>query len=498
MIRKMCRMSQMPPHHQPKGKQELKQRVPLLQWYRKRTLKAKVSLWSVLALILLLLGISLLQQPPLKHRVAGVHIVVSPPFITRSGSQLMLSGHPFRFAAANIHWLALDDTMTYPSQFRVNDAFDTAKEMGLTVVRSHNIGISTGCSNCLEPSLGVFNQVAFAHDDYVIKAAADHGMRLILPLTDNWRYATGGKHTFTDWRGIADENQFYRNAQVISDFETYVSTLLNHVNSYTGVAYKNDPTIMAWETGNELSPPTKWTQTISTYIKSIDAKHLVVDGRNGVDPHAASLANVDIVSYHYYPMDVGKLASDAAAAQNAGKAFFAGEYDWNDASVSTLSSFLSTIESNPVIAGDAFWELWSHDDLYGYPNSEIRFTVHYPGDSLALRSSVQQLRTHAYKLSGTAIPADSVPGVPLIDAITKNGANNVLEWRGTAVAASYSIERSTAGANGPWAVICDKCATDTSTPWLDTTTPAGILWYRVTAYNLSGIAGSPSSPYQEG
>src|SRR5437868_2664292 len=54
-------------------------------------------------------------------------------FVTRSGSQLMLNGHPFRFAGTNIHWLALDDATNYPSQFRVNDALDAAKEMGLTV-----------------------------------------------------------------------------------------------------------------------------------------------------------------------------------------------------------------------------------------------------------------------------------------------------------------------------------------------------------------------------
>ena len=73
---------------------------------------------------------------------------------------------------------------------------------------------------------------------------------------------------------------------------------------------------------------------------------------------------------------------------------------------------------------------------------------------------------------------------------------NVLEWRGTAVAASYTIERSTAGANGPWTVICNQCATDTSTPWTDKAPPAGNVWYRVTAYNLSGVAGSPSSSYE--
>src|SRR5579859_2576606 len=74
MLRKIYRKNQIPPHHQPKEKQERKQQLSLLQWYRKRTLKAKVSLWSILALILLLLGITVFQQSPLKHKTAGVHL----------------------------------------------------------------------------------------------------------------------------------------------------------------------------------------------------------------------------------------------------------------------------------------------------------------------------------------------------------------------------------------------------------------------------------------
>ncbi len=128
----------------------------------------------------------------------------------------MLNGQPFRFAGANIHWLALDDSTNYPSQFRVDDALDAAQEMGLTVIRSHDLGISSGCPNCIEPSLHVFNETALEHVDYIIKAAADRGLRLIIPLTDNWRYPAGGKHNFTGWRGISEENQFYSNPQVIS------------------------------------------------------------------------------------------------------------------------------------------------------------------------------------------------------------------------------------------------------------------------------------------
>src|SRR5260370_40459 len=358
-----------------------------------------LSLITLLALVVLDKGCASL--PLFRTSIPSPGVTVSG-FVTRSGSQLMLNGRPFRFARANIHWLALDDSTSYPSQFRVNDALDATKAMGATVIRSHSLGISVGCGNCIEPAPGVFNETTLVHDDYVIKAAGEHGIRLIIPLTDNYHYAQGGKHTFTDWRGILDENQFYYNHQVISDFETYIRTLLNRVNTYTGVAYKDDPTIMAWETGNELDPPTSWTQTISTYIKSIDHNHLGLGGRRAIDPHAASLTNVN------------------------------------------------------------------------------------------------QLRTHAFKMRGIPLPTFNAPGVHLIDVVIRNAASDVLVWRGTALAASYSIERSTSGASGPWTVICDRCATDNSTPWVDTTAPAGALWYRVIAYNLSGVAGSPSSPYHAG
>lgn len=420
-------------------------------------------------------------------------------FVKRSGTRLMLNGVPFRFAGANMHWLALDDSTTYPSQFRVNDGLDAAKEMGLTVVRSQSLGASTECANCIEPALGVFNETAFNHVDYAIQAARDHDLRLIIPLTDNWHYPTGGKHNFTDWRGIRDEDQFYYDPQVMRDFETYISTLLNHINIYTHIAYKNDPTILAWETGNEVDPPTTWTQDISTYIKSIDHNHLVMDGTNGVTPQAGGQVNVDIVSDHYYPKSISALQEDALAAKRAGKAFVVGEFDWNDANGGdSLNSFLSSIESNSEVAGDAFWELWSHDDQYSYVSNGTQYTLHYPGDTAAMRSGARLLRLHAYRMRHTPVPAGSAPGTPVIDVVIRGGPNDVLVWRGAAFAADYTVERSTTGANGPWAVICDKCATDLSTPWTDTMTPAGALWYRVIAYNISGVAGRPSRPYQTG
>ena len=46
-------------------------------------------------------------------------------------------------------------------------------------------------------------------------------------------------------------------------------------------AYKDDPTILAWETGNELYYPTlSWTLELVRHIKQdIGAKQLVMDGK---------------------------------------------------------------------------------------------------------------------------------------------------------------------------------------------------------------------------
>jgi mannan endo-1,4-beta-mannosidase len=454
-----------------------------------------------LFIVIILLALIIIDKgciPQLSSSILSTRIS-SNGFVTRRGSQLMLNGHPFRFAGANMHWLPFGDSTKYTSQFEINDGLDAAKEMGLTVVRSHDLGISVGCSNCIEPALGAFNETALEHDDYVIKAARDHGIRLIIPLTDNYHYPAGGKHTFTDWRGIFDENQFYYNPQVIQDFETYISVLLDHVNVYTGIAYKNDPTIMAWETGNELFPPTNWTQTISTYIKSIDRNHLVLDGHYGVDPNAASLTNVDIVSNHYYPKNDLKVTLDATAARKIGKVFIVGEFDWNDANGGDpLSNFLSAIESNSAVAGDLFWELWPHDDHYGYVHGEVQYILHYPGDAAAMRASTRQLRMHAYNMRDLATPEDSIPGTPLLEVVTREGTENVLIWRGAAKASSYTIERSTISAKGPWTVICDRCATDDDIPWVDIAPPPDLLSYRVIANNLFGRAGLPSNPYQAG
>eukprot|EP01112_Ceratiomyxa_fruticulosa_P011807 TRINITY_DN3237_c0_g4_i2.p1 TRINITY_DN3237_c0_g4~~TRINITY_DN3237_c0_g4_i2.p1 ORF type:complete len:360 (-),score=75.67 TRINITY_DN3237_c0_g4_i2:100-1179(-) len=338
------------------------------------------------------------------------------------------------------------------------------------------------------PSLGKTNTEALRYIDSAISAAQKLGLKLIIPLTDNYHYYHGGKYDFTNWRGVP-EAQFYYNPTVIADFKNYISLLLTHKNVYNGMVMVDDPTILAWETGNELQAPSNWTQQIADYIKTIDRNHLVIDGNYGINPTSLPLASVDIYSDHYYPMDVNKLKSDAQQVALVKKVFIAGEYGWASTQGSSLQSFVQAIESSTT-NGDLFWSLFGHLDSYGFEQHDDGYTLHYPGDTVAMENSSQVLRKHAYTMRGIPTPAQSNIPAPLITTLF----SGTIAWRGAAGAANYTIESSPSN-SGPWTTICDKCATDNDTP-ISSQYIIKNLWYRVKGTNFDGVAG-PYSPLEQ-
>lgn len=280
----------------------------------------------------------ILKTSDSKEFFVGAYALNDWNFITRKGNKLYDGNKNFRFAGTNLHWLGYYTR----SQFQINEGFLTAHEMGCNVVRSHTLGISTGYPGSLEPELNVFDPDAFENIDYSYYLAKEYGIRLIIPLVDDNYYYQGGKHDFTEWRGIP-EDDFYTNATVIQDYKNYISNYLNHVNVYTGIALKNDPTVLAFETGNELrvdnitwgSAQDAWTQDIATYIKSIAPNALVSDGHQGLGLRnytAEQLANskIDLLSDHGYPIYISTMQTNAAAAAANNKCYYIGEFDWTD------------------------------------------------------------------------------------------------------------------------------------------------------------------------
>jgi mannan endo-1,4-beta-mannosidase len=90
--------------------------------------------------------------------------------------------------------------------------------------------------------------------DYVVAMAPRYGIRLILTLT-NFPPGYGGMEQYVHWFNGSSILEFYTNPDIVAAFRQYVQTVVTRVNSRTGVAYNEDPAILAWDIANEPQAP---------------------------------------------------------------------------------------------------------------------------------------------------------------------------------------------------------------------------------------------------
>ncbi len=452
-------------------------------------------------------------------------------FVTRSGAILELAGQPFRFGGANIEWLGLagygpaDPSGPHlPSHYEIDDALTTAKEMGVRVVRSQTMGDSVGCDLCLEPALGQFNQAAFERIDYALRSASDRGIKVIPTIVGDDARAGGTGCVYLRWRGISvpdctiiDMAPFWTDQTVIGDVEEHIKALLDHVNVYTGVAYKDDPTILGWDLLNGGGSPTPWTRQIAQYVRSLDPNHLILSGAANV-----GLAAVDVCVSFVYPhwnLPLSFVQNWIDACRSAGKPYIVYEYGWDTTNFPTrpsLSGFLARLRSDPEIVGDAFWALEAHAGGHGWMpipadtsdpatartgESGQWWAMYYTGIPTLVMSAgdmaarAQIIRANNYALDGVRLPRHATPPAPVMTSAvyTPSPAAVRVYWRGSAGAQNYTLQRASAAA-GPWKTLCKRCATDLDDGFVDSSPGARRSWYRVVPYNLDGKAGPASKP----
>ncbi|KAG0149322.1 hypothetical protein CROQUDRAFT_40038 [Cronartium quercuum f. sp. fusiforme G11] len=174
----------------------------------------------------------------------------------------------------------------------------------------------------LQESPGVYNEEIFIGLDRSLVEFAKYNISVVMTLNDFWHWSGGysqyvswatsnsdipyppswdpnlnppyGDYTTSgSWAAFTNYSaRFYNDSSITTTtqnwFRNHISKVINRVNTISGVAYKDDPTIMTWELTNEpQEPPLSWRVRVvdtAQYIKSLAPHQLITvgfEGKNG-------------------------------------------------------------------------------------------------------------------------------------------------------------------------------------------------------------------------
>jgi len=316
------------------------------------------------------------NSPPSKNQAREAILnPVFPPirngeFVRRLGSTLMLGNRPFRSNGNNTYYLQAE--IAYGRIGTVHETLDKMAGLGMSVTRAnaHNDHPPERDPAAIQTAPGIFVESSLVALDRSIDEARQRNIRMILKLTNNWD-AYGGIRRYVGWQlgrtpAAGEYPLFYTDPTIRQWFKNYVRTVLERRNTVTGNLYKDEPTILAWELGNELRNPAPgtsgalitWMEEMAAYIKSVDPNHLVADGGEGFDDdprlypglsntyavsglegcsyrRLVAIPDIDMASYHLYAATWGLndttdvkiwIQRHEEIARAAGKVAYFGEY----------------------------------------------------------------------------------------------------------------------------------------------------------------------------
>lgn len=245
-------------------------------------------------------------------------------FVRRDGDRLVLHGRTFRFVGANA-----DVVLGTVSRQEVDRTLDMVGADRLGVVRLWALGETDGTEAwrddfAFRRGRGGWIEASFVHLDRVLAAVRARGLRAIVVLA-NRLSAYGGLPQYLRWAGVQPRSDLLRASELLRAYSDpavegawreHARRVVTRVNTVTGVAYRDDPTIMAWELMNEDTAPTceagdrlvRWVDRQSRFLHGLDREHLVSAGHFGyVSPLGRSvwqrvhaLDGVDYADHHAY------------------------------------------------------------------------------------------------------------------------------------------------------------------------------------------------------
>ena len=181
----------------------------------------------------------------------------------------MDGGPPFRFISFNLPNLQMiEDNIPFAGEnpWRLPDQFEIDGRAGNGAPDGRHGGAhlcadrGSAQTTCRERPVMFWGRASSmkkpsAIGSQALKIANEQGIRLIIPLVDNWKWQ-GGRAEYAGCRGKRSDD-FWTDPQLIADFKETIRFVLLRTNTLTGVRYCDDKAILCWETGNEIAPTTK-------------------------------------------------------------------------------------------------------------------------------------------------------------------------------------------------------------------------------------------------
>ncbi|GMH44902.1 hypothetical protein BSKO_12859 [Bryopsis sp. KO-2023] len=249
-------------------------------------------------------------------------------FVSVNGQRFEADCRPLYLAGFNTHDLvqaALMTTYDYKmkksGKVRIREMFRQASASGLNVIRTW--AHTNHKKFPFQEKPGHYEEETFKALDYILDEARKHGIRVILSFIDNWKYYNGVDQ-YVDWsstspdRGenkrpedkdgdptpmafqdpkikeyeVGRHSLFYTDAGSKEVYKKHVKAIIERKNHLSGVVYREDPTIFAWDLLNEPRCETwikkdcpqlvqAWIEEMAPFVKELDSNHLVTIGSEG-------------------------------------------------------------------------------------------------------------------------------------------------------------------------------------------------------------------------
>lgn len=252
----------------------------------------------------------------------------SVEFVTVKNGKFFINEKPHYFAGANF-WQGMNLGVE-GNRARLLEELDQLKRLGVTNLRvmASSEGPDTEPYRMVPVLMiapGVYDPEVFDGLDFLLAEMGKRKMHAVMVLNNYWQWSGGMAQYVSwhegsaipypgpeDWQTFVDyAAKFYRYPECQKWYRDHIKTVVNRVNLYTGITYRDDPAIFSWELANEpRNYPDEWIDDTAAHIKSLDPHHMVTTGSEGALPgnrqdfiKTHNGKNIDYVTIHIWPQN---------------------------------------------------------------------------------------------------------------------------------------------------------------------------------------------------